>query len=105
MLLTPQGLSSAYDFQKGRVQRLLMPLLMPLFSSCPQKTPETEHALDLLDRATPKPFRAMRRRHQNLPFLLINQRRVFRYTREGRTPLTVVAGPLKKSPLLIWRKG
>jgi hypothetical protein len=31
--LTPQGLSNAYDCQKGRVQRLLMPLLMPLFSS------------------------------------------------------------------------
>jgi hypothetical protein len=33
ILLTPQGLSSAYDGQKGHVQRLLMPLLMPLFSS------------------------------------------------------------------------
>ena len=33
MLLTPQRLSSAYEGQKGRVQRFLMPLLMPLFSS------------------------------------------------------------------------
>jgi hypothetical protein len=34
MLLTPQALSSAYEIQRGRVQRFLMPLLMPLFSSC-----------------------------------------------------------------------
>jgi hypothetical protein len=77
MLLTPQGLSNAYDCQKGRVQRLLMPLLMHLFSSGPQKTLETEHAFDRLDRATPKPLRAMRRRYQNLPFLFINQRGAF----------------------------
>jgi hypothetical protein len=56
---------------------LLMPLLMHLFSSGPQKTLETEHAFDRLDRATPKPLRAMRRRYQNLPFLLINQRGAF----------------------------
>ncbi len=39
MLLKPQGLSSAYEGQNGRVQRFLMPLSMPLFSSCPKKHP------------------------------------------------------------------
>jgi len=34
MLLTPQGLSSAYEGPKRRVQRFLISLLMPRFSSC-----------------------------------------------------------------------